>query len=404
MTKVAVIKCENYENKEVDKKVGKMLGCLHDFLNEVDLKDKNVVIKANLVSAMHPSKCATTHPSVVEAVVQYVMAKGGHCTIADSSGGPFNKAYMNNVYKATEMDKVCERTGATTNNNFSFSEIESNKAIMHKTLPIINALVDADLIINIAKLKTHTFMGYSGVVKNMFGAIPGLMKVEMHGNFKDQFAFSNYIVDIFETLKDKICLNIIDGIEGMEGEGPTGGTPIKMNCLLASTNAYGLDLIMQQIMGINPYDMPLVQVEQQRNLISENELNNIEIIGDNPATFKKRNFNNPQIEIYNKSDKKVPLFLNGFVHKVLTRRPCISKRKCKGCKKCYNHCPIKAITMHPKKDNKLYAKIDYEKCIRCFCCQELCPFNVVKIKSGIIYKVVHRKRKAKKSTQKPIKN
>lgn len=403
MNKVAVIKCGSYESKEVSKGVGKLLSCLHNFLNGVNFNGKNVVIKANLVSAMHPSKCATTHPSVVEAVVRYVMAKGGRCTIADSSGGPFTKAYMNSVYRATEMDNVCERTGASLNHIFTYTEIANENAIMHKTLPIIDALNSADLIINIAKLKTHTFMGYSGAVKNMFGAIPGLIKVEMHGNFKDQFAFSNYIVDIFETLKGKICLNIIDGIEGMEGEGPTGGTPIKMNCLLASTNAYALDMVMQQIMGINPYTMPLVQVEQKRNLIGENELSNIEIIGENPALFKRRNFNNPKIEIYNKSNKKVPLFLNGFVHKVLTKRPCISKGKCKGCKKCYNHCPVKAVKMMPKKGNKLYAKIDYEKCIRCFCCQELCPFNVVKIKTGIVYKIVHRRHRIKaenKSTQK----
>lgn len=400
MDKVAIVRCESYNADEVCEKFEKLIKYLDLNKEKTNFKGKKIVIKANLVSALPPSKCATTHPRVVEAVAKWVIANGGECQIADSSGGPFNSTYMNNVYKVTEMVKVCKNSGATTNQDFSYSEIESINATMHKTIPIINALNNADLIINIAKLKTHTFMGYSGAVKNMFGAIPGLMKVEMHGNFKDQFSFSNYIIDIFETLKHKIFLNIIDGIEGMEGEGPTGGTPIKMNCLLASENAYNLDYVMQKIMGVDPLSMPLVQMQAKRNLINFNNLQDIKIMGDDLPSFIKSDFNNPQIEIYNKSNKKIPIFLNSFVHKVMTRRPHISASKCKGCKKCYNHCPVKAIEMKQKHNKKSYAKIDYEKCIRCFCCQELCPFNVVKIKCGIVYKIVHRKRKHSKNAQK----
>lgn len=395
MEKVAVLKCSSYEVSEMDECINKLFSLLGVDDGRIDFAGKNVVIKANLVSAINPTKCATTHPSVIEAVVRFVQTRGGKCVIADSSGGPFNGAYMGAVYKATEMSKVAERTGATLNADFGYTNVENKGAVTHKTLPLINVLNNADYIINVGKLKTHTFMGYSGAVKNMFGAIPGLVKVEMHGNFKDQYSFANYLVDIFETLKSKICLNVIDGVQGMEGEGPTGGTPITVNCMLASCNAYALDLVMQNIMGVNPSQMPLVSVELERGLISGCDLSGMELVGDDVNEFAKINFDNPQIEIYSKSNKKVPLFLNGFVHRVMTKRPAIPKSKCKGCKKCYNHCPVKAIEMQNRKDEKLYAKVDYDKCIRCFCCQELCPFNVVKIKSGFVYKIVHRKRKNK---------
>ena len=77
----------------------------------------------------------------------------------------------------------------------------------------------------------------------------------------------------------------------------------------------------------------------------------------------------------------------------MTRRPIIKKRRCMGCGKCAMHCPAKAISMVQDKKGKRFAKVDYTKCIRCFCCQELCPFTVVKIKSGILYKLVHLKKK-----------
>ena len=95
----------------------------------------------------------------------------------------------------------------------------------------------------------------------------------------------------------------------------------------------------------------------------------------------------------------MPLFLNGIVHKLTTRRPVINKNKCKGCKKCCEHCPAKAIEMKDKNNGNKYAKIDYNKCIRCFCCQELCPFNVVKIKSGLVYKIVHKKGRNQRKQQ-----
>lgn len=384
MAKVGIVECLSYEQNEVNEKIEKLLSMI-DGLGKIE-KDKTVVIKANLVSAIHPDKCATTHPSIVEAVAKAVIGKGAKCIVADSSGGPFNSVYMNSVYKATQMNVACANSGAELNQDFGYDMVENENAVMHKKLPIINVVAKADLVINIAKLKTHTFMGYSGAVKNLFGVIPGLMKVEMHGNFKDQYSFSSYIVDINETIKDKLCLNIIDGVIGMEGEGPTGGTPKRMNCLLASENAYELDVVMQKIMGIDYNAMPLVKVEKERNLLDESA---IEIVGDDYQKFITTDFVVPEIQVYKKGDKHLPMFLNGFVHKLLTRRPYISKRKCKGCEKCKNHCPVKAIDMKQKRDGKKYANINYDKCIRCFCCQELCPFHVVKIKSGIGYKFTH---------------
>ena len=62
-----------------------------------------------------------------------------------------------------------------------------------------------------------------------------------------------------------------------------------------------------------------------------------------------------------------------------------ARRGRKGCKKCFDHCPVKAITMTPTKKGGIpKAKFDYNKCIRCYCCQELCPFGLVRVKAGIV--------------------
>jgi uncharacterized protein (DUF362 family) len=77
--------------------------------------------------------------------------------------------------------------------------------------------------VDVAKLKTHAMTGLSGAVKNMFGAIPGLLKPEMHCRFPQKEDFSAMLVDLCEAVRPSVCF--VDAIVGMEGNGPSGGTP-----------------------------------------------------------------------------------------------------------------------------------------------------------------------------------
>ncbi len=388
MEKISLIKCDNYNQDIVDNAVKKavdLLGGINNFVKS----GQTVVLKANLLMKCSVEKCATTHPSVIEAVGKLVKEAGAkRIIIADSAGGPFTEGYMNSIYKSSGVVEIAERCGFELNQDFSSFSVDMPSAKVGKRFLICNCLQEADVIINISKLKTHSFTGYTNALKNMFGAIPGLSKVEMHGQFRTLDVFGDFIFDIWDYFGSKIALNITDAVMAMEGAGPSNGTPRKVGAILAGVNPVAVDVVSIKLMNAEPKSMPFIETGILRNKIDNNL--SVEVLGDNVDDCIVKDFKKVEINRYKPLANYVPQSMQNFVHQVMTQRPVISKKKCKGCKKCFEHCPMKAISMvEYKKGEPPKAKIDYTKCIRCYCCQELCPFGVVKIKSGIIYKLIH---------------
>jgi ferredoxin len=211
---------------------------------------------------------------------------------------------------------------------------------------------------------------YTGAVKVMFGAIPGVLKAEYHYKMPNLKDFTNMLVDICTLTKP--VLSIIDGVVGMEGEGPTGGTPVESGIILASENPFELDVAGAYLMGIKPLDVPTVQRCRERGLVS-GEVKDIEISGEDISKFVKH-YRVPDIGTVTFSGR-VPKFVEGFLNRNVLPRPVFSPEVCIGCQSCKNSCPPGAITMVNGKP-----AVNLQKCIRCFCCQELCPQKAVEIK------------------------
>ena len=192
MEQVALCACDDYEQSKVDFAVSKavdLLGGINKFVKE----GQTVVIKANMLMKCGPDKCATTHPSVVEAIGKLVKQAGASkVIIADSAGGPFTEGYMNGIYKASGLKEIADKNGFEMNDNFNSFEVSLSNGKVAKRFLICDCLEKADVIINVSKLKTHSFTGFTNAVKNMFGAIPGLTKVEMHGQFKTLDVFGDF--------------------------------------------------------------------------------------------------------------------------------------------------------------------------------------------------------------------
>ena len=388
---VAIVGCESYDEELVYNKVKESVDLLGG-INEFVKSGQRVALKVNLLMKATPEKSATTHPSVVKAVARLCKENGANVIIVDSAGGPYTQGYMNSIYKASGIEKVAQDLDVELNQNFDYQSIECENAVIGKKFDILKTLYDADCIINLCKLKTHAFTGFTNAVKNMFGAIPGLTKVEMHGKYRDIDTFSEFLYDIHEYFKDKLVLNISDAIIGMEGEGPSNGSPRFIGVIGASTNAIKLDLASLKLINAEPEKMPTILKAVSRNLITDYEF---EVVGDNIEKYVVKDYDLVTPNLKKPYANFVPQFLQNFVHNIMTQKPKINQKDCRGCRKCFEHCPVKAISM-VKKGNKMVASIDYNKCIRCFCCQELCPFGVIKIKSGIIYRIVHIKSKKRK--------
>lgn len=388
--KVSLVKCDSYDQNKTLLAVENAINLLGG-LNQFIKKGQRVALKVNLLMKATPEKAMTTHPAVVYAVAKLVKDFGAEPFIVDSAGGPFTAGYINGIYSASGLKKVAEDLGVELNQNFEYLEVDNPSAKVGFKFPIVKTINDADAIINLSKLKTHSFTGYTNAVKNMFGIIPGLTKVEMHGKYRDLDTFMDFLFDIHSYLGDKLVLNITDAVIGMEGYGPSNGTPKHIGAILAGKSAVNVDYIATQIIGLTPERTPTLKTAISRNVLQANP--NIEVVGEKISDMVVKDFKTIEPNNFKPYANYVPSFLQNTVHRLMTKRPVISKLKCKGCRKCHDHCPVKAISMQQKKDGKLFAKIDYNKCIRCYCCQELCPFGVVKVKSGLVYKLVHLKDK-----------
>ena len=379
---VSVVPCAGYGEAETERALAEVLAPLGG-LNWVTPGMK-VGIKANLVSALPPEAAATTHPALLCALVRMLRARGAEVIVGDSPGGLFTKAYVNRIYAAAGM-KLVEEAGARLNQDFSQREAEFPAARAARHFTYTAWLDGVDALIDFCKLKSHGMMGMSAAAKNMFGVIPGIMKPEYHYRFPDIADFSDMIVDLDEYFHPRLC--IADAVTGMEGNGPTAGTPRHIGALAASDSPHALDLLCAQWIGIDPSHVPTLQAAIRRGLIPDDAAQ-LTVAGD-WAQFCIPDFQlvNQPHSLQFQRDAKGPLgrFSAQFIAKALASRPQLHADGCVGCGECARICPAKAIAMVQRRP-----QIDRHKCIRCFCCQEFCPKGAMQVHRPAIARLLTR--------------
>ena len=376
---VSAIKCSSYNAEEVSAALRSLLEPIGglDWVQE----GMKIAIKANLVTFAKPEEAVTTHPTLICELIKMLTARGAFVVVGDSPGGLYNAAFLNKVYQVCGLHAV-EEAGAELNRDFGQVDTKFPDAKVLHSFTYTRYLDDCDAIINFCKLKTHGMMGMSGAAKNMFGVIPGTMKPEYHFRFPNHEDFARMIVDIDEYFAPKIKLCIADAVVGMEGNGPTAGTPREIGCLLASKDPHTLDMICAKIIGLSGNEVPTLQAARERGLIPES-IDKLMVYGDVDSMVIP-DYNNIAVKRSLLFDNKSKLF--GKIAKTaLEAKPTVKKNLCKGCQKCNQICPAQAIKMV---DNK--PVIDRKKCIKCFCCQEFCPFAAMVVHRPVLAKILTR--------------
>lgn len=364
---VALKECSSYDSGAVQAAVDSIFA-LCGGIERVVKPGQRVLVKVNLLMKRKPEQATTTHPAVAEAIVRAVQRAGGVPILADSPGGPYTRGMLAGVYEACGMKMVAEETGCELNDDFSTMSRFYEEGRVAKHLDLLGILDRVDTVITVGKLKTHGLSTMTGCVKNLYGVVPGTMKVEYHARYQDVGMFSNMLVDLCECVKP--CFSILDAVIGMEGEGPSGGRPRKIGALLGGMNPHAVDAVGAQLIGLRPEQVTTLDAAINRGLLPD-----YEIAGDKLESMILHDFDIPM-----KYKRASWVRLVNKLPQALRPRPVFTHRRCDGCGTCVRACPAKAIAM----DDKRMPQVDVRKCIRCYCCQELCPKTDVEVKRNPI--------------------
>lgn len=376
MDEVAVKKCGDYNLDEIRMKVEQgfeLLGGIGKFIN----KGEKVLLKPNSLTSGPVFTGVNTHPIFLKAVIQVIKKQTDKIYVGDSpaGNGPFSSASRKNGM----LEAIKEEGVTLLDLQGEEYEISVKEHLVYKSFKVDPKIKEMDRIINLPRMKTHTLMLMTMCVKNMFGIIPGLRKIEYHvKSGQDRILFAKMLVDLYTSRPPD--MNILDGIAAMEGNGPgSEGELVKFGVILMGQNGFAVDAAAATLGGVDPYSIYTNEVYRKYKLKRADI--QYAVRGDRIEGVVHR-IKLPAADL----KSSVPPSLYGLAKDLISPKPVFIKEKCTGCLICVRHCPVTALSYHGKAKG---IKCDYKKCIRCFVCHEICPEKAISVKKpllGFIFK------------------
>jgi len=368
MTNVSVVKAKNYQSEEIRNALIQSLQLLDGIENIIKPRNK-VFIKINHLSPpSKPDKAIVTHPLFTREVIRMLNDLQCEITVGDDVQHIGIDGYVISGYR-----KICQEFGVKLLNlkETGFKEVSCNGRVLDKTYISPEAL-NADVFINLPKLKTHSFTVFTGAIKNLYGIIPYGLRLHYHNLYRNIEIFSQMLVDIFSCAPSH--LTIMDSIIGMEGEGPSTGKPREIGLIIASKDGVAVDAVASKIVGFNPLNIYTTLFAHQRGL-GTGDLKEINLLGEPLQDIQVKDFKHSAIAV-GLLQKKIPSFLYAYIQEQLQLIPEIIRAKCTSCKECIKICPCGAISLVDS-----LAFINKNNCIHCMCCHEVCRFQSIRLKN-----------------------
>ena len=219
-----------------------------------DLSGKNIIVKPNLLDEVE-NELATTNPKVVGAVLDLLIESGAK-QIVVGDGSAFQR----------DTSSVAKRCGLLTELDsrgipffdFNYDElvpvpVRDGWIRNTDTLWLPRHLIEADYIVSMPKLKTHHWAGVTLSLKNLLGFLPG-SRYGWPKNIIHMNGINATIIGLYQTLPP--VLSVVDGIIGMEGNGPLAGEMVKHGMLAAGSDPLAVDTICAQLMGFSIDTIP----------------------------------------------------------------------------------------------------------------------------------------------------
>ncbi len=375
ISQISAYKCEQYDINQIKNVFRKALGDIK--FDVSSMNNKRVAIKPNLLRDSLPEKGVITHPLFFQAAVQLVKENGGIPILVESPA----VHSIERVLKKTGYDSIIQEEGIEVSDTSRVKVVYNEHARRFKRFELAADAVDADILLNLPKFKTHGITYITAAVKNLFGTIHGLSKSQWHLRARTKEEFATILLDLYDSYvnyMDKTILHLVDAITALEGEGPgPSGSPVEMNVIVAGHDAIAVDYVLSKIAHIDVNLVHTIKMGNSRGLGQGRE-ENISIHGDSIDLLQVKDFKPTRSSL--SSDMMRWPFTSPVMRSLFVQRPVPSEEKCTLCYQCKSICPAGAIS-RAAEGEKIPA-YDYKKCIRCYCCMEICPESAIDLKNG----------------------
>jgi uncharacterized protein (DUF362 family)/NAD-dependent dihydropyrimidine dehydrogenase PreA subunit len=378
-SRVALVRCETYDDREVESAVRAgldLLGGMSEFVRP----GESIVVKPNVLIGSNPTKCVTTHPSVLRAVGRLLIEAGASLSYGDSPS--FGKC--EGGARRSHLTHVGDELGMRLADFDRGRQTSHPDGLLIKSFVLANGVLEADGLVSLPKLKTHALTRFTGAVKNQFGCIPGFLKAQYHVKLPDPYDFSTMLVDLNSLIGPRLC--VMDGIEAMEGNGPRGGKPKKLGVLIISDDPIAMDATACRIIDLDPGVVP-TSAPGERSGLGRYRQEAIEVVGESIESFL-----DPTFEVIRRPPRhQTGGRLRSFVRNRTCERPAIDEEKCNSCGTCVEMCPVepKAVDWRGGDRSRPPAH-DHGRCIRCYCCLEVCPEGAISVRNPLLGRLLTR--------------
>jgi len=374
-TTVSLITCPDYGPAVLEQAILRGLDNIgFDFAR---FKGARTALKPNFLTAAPVEKAVTTHPEFIRATARVVKDHGGIPVIMESP----STMSLDRFIKKTPYREIIESEGIELADTADSMELPCPLGETYRSFLVSRAFDSADLILNLPKLKTHALTYITGAVKNLYGMIPGFDKAKWHIRARNRDRFAGLLLDFYSGVLDRFgdrTVHIVDGIMGMEGEGPgTGGNPRKLDLVLAGHDGVAVDFIAANLLKL---DLSLIKTitDGRRRGLGLASFDDIRLTGDDFNGAVVSDFIPPD---FSPGSGLIGRIINiGLLRKLFIDRPVPSMEKCTLCYECKKICPAGAIS--PQEKSRGVPLYDYDICIRCYCCKEVCPEGASQKKNG----------------------
>ena len=363
-SKVAIIKANEYDDSRIRAAIERGLAQIGEWRSLFE-PGARVFVKINHLSPPStPERGIITHPVFARAVLDLLKDTGASITVGDDI-----QSYGEDGFAVSGFRAMCDEVGVELVNlkEKGFVELPCNGERL-KLLHLSRVVRDADVIVNLPKLKTHSLTLFTGGVKNLYGVIPVGRRTRFHGEYNRLEDFSQVLVDIFSVAKPH--LTIMDGIDAMEGEGPGSGSVRRLGLILLGKDTVSVDAVASRLIGVDPGRVLTTRFAHERGL-GIGKLASIDVVGEQIDRVSVPDFVMPASGSA-RLVGQMPRFLVQFLTARLAVRPLVVKPNCVACGACERACPVGAIVVVQGR-----ARIDRRTCIRCMCCHEVCRYDAI---------------------------